>query len=98
MSMISFTNAFGCVKNQRDEKLILTNWRIGLDFFGFACRFRFFRENIIPMPFFGRKFLPSVDNEVGMGWLMCEADRQVTAREKLMEEKGFDGAPDFLQQ
>ncbi|KAK7184163.1 hypothetical protein DPSP01_001198 [Paraphaeosphaeria sporulosa] len=97
MSMISFTNAFGCVKNQRDEKLILTNWRIGLDFFGFVGRFRFFREKIIPMPYVGRYFLPSIDNELGMGWLMCEADRQVTAREKLVAEKGFDDTPDFLQ-
>jgi hypothetical protein len=30
--------------------------------------------------------------------LMCEADRQVTEREKLIAEKGFDGAPDFMQQ
>ena len=98
MSMISFGEAFGCVRNQRDEKLILTNWRIGLDFFGFACRFRFFREKVIPLPGVGRYFLPSMSNEVGMGWLMCEADRQVTAREKVLAEKGFDGPPDFLQQ
>jgi cytochrome P450 len=98
MSMISFTHAFGCVRNQRDEKLILTNWRIGLNFFGFACRFRFFRDTIIPMPFFGRYFLPSTDNEVGMGWLMCEADRQVTMREKIISEKPFQNSPDFLQQ
>ncbi|KAJ4301084.1 hypothetical protein N0V90_003174 [Kalmusia sp. IMI 367209] len=97
MSMISFTNAFGCVKNQRDEKLILTNWRIGLDFFGFVGRFRFFRERIIPMPSVGKWFLPSVDNELGMGWLMCEADRQVTAREQQIAEKGFEGEPDFMQ-
>ncbi|KAL1595729.1 hypothetical protein SLS60_009418 [Paraconiothyrium brasiliense] len=97
MSMISFTNAFGCVKNQRDEKLILTNWRIGLNFFGFVGRFRFFREKIIPMMFVGKYFLPSVDNEVGMGWLMSEADRQVTEREKLIAEKEFDGTPDFMQ-
>jgi hypothetical protein len=33
-----------------------------------------------------------------MGWLMCEADRQVSTREKLNEEKSFEGTPDFMQQ
>lgn len=98
MSMISFTHAFGCVKNQRDEKLILTNWRQGLDFFGFVGRCGFFRDQIMALPYVGPWFLPSTKNEMGMGWLMCEADRQVTAREKLNAEKDFEGEPDFLQQ
>lgn len=98
MSMISFTNAFGCVKNQRDEKDILTNWRKGLDFLGFAARFRFFRNVVLRLPVVGGWFLPSTSHDSGMGWLMCEADRQVSQREKLIEEQGFDGKPDFLQQ
>ena len=97
MSMISFTHAFGCVQNQRDEKDILQNWRHGLLWFGFATRFRFFRECIIPLPVVGLWFLPSVSNDRGMGWLMREADRQVTQRERLGDEKP-DGTPDFLQQ
>lgn len=97
MSMISFTNAFGCVENQRDEKEILTNWRKGLDFFGFVSRFRFFREHIIKLPVVGLWFLPSMSNDSGMGWLMCEADRQVSTREKQNAEKAFDGKPDFMQ-
>ncbi|KAI8943869.1 hypothetical protein NX059_001840 [Plenodomus lindquistii] len=97
MSMISFTNAFGCVKNQRDEKNILTNWRKGLDFFGFVGRFRFFRERIIKLPVIGLWLLPSMSNDSGMGWLMCEADRQVSTREKENEQNPFEGKPDFMQ-
>lgn len=98
MSMISFTTPFGCVQNQRDEKEILANWRKGLDFFGFVGRFRFFRDHIVKLPVVGLWFLPSVGNESGMGWLMCEADRQVTSREAQNAEKRFEGKPDFLQQ
>lgn len=98
MSMISFTKPFGCVNNQRDEKDILTNWRKGLDFFGFVGRFRFFRETVIKLPIVGLWFLPAISNESGMGWLMCEADRQVTTREKQNAEKQFEGKPDFMQQ
>jgi hypothetical protein len=98
MSMIAFGVPFGSVKNQRDEKDILGNWRKGLPFFGFAGRFRFFRENIIKLPIIGLMFLPSMSNTSGMGWLMCEADRQVSAREKQVKEKAPDGEPDFLQQ
>ncbi|ORY12071.1 cytochrome P450 [Clohesyomyces aquaticus] len=97
MSMISFTNPFGCVANQRDEKNILSNWRKGLDFFGFVGRFRFFRENIIKLPVVGLWFLPSMSNDSGMGWLMCEADRQVSTREEQNAEKPFSGKPDFMQ-
>jgi cytochrome P450 len=32
-----------------------------------------------------------------MGWLMCEADRQVSNREKQIAEKPFEGKPDFMQ-
>lgn len=99
MSMISFTEPFGCVTNQRDVKDILVNWRKGLDFFGFVGRFRFFRERVIKLPVVGLWFLPSMSNESGMGWLMCEADRQVTQREKVIRQEGFGGEePDFMQQ
>ncbi|KAF2475031.1 cytochrome P450 [Lindgomyces ingoldianus] len=97
MSMISFTEPFGCVDNQRDEKDILSNWRKGLDFFGFVGRFRFFREKIIKLPVVGLWFLPAISNDSGMGWLMCEADRQVSNRERQNAEKPFDGKPDFMQ-
>jgi cytochrome P450 len=98
MSMISFGTPFGSVENQRDEKNILGNWRKGLTFFGFVGRCRFFREKIMKLPKVGSWFLPSVSNGSGMGWLMCEADRQVSAREKQIEEYSFTASPDLLQQ
>ena len=76
MSMISFTNPFGCVQNQRDEKDILSNWRKGLDFFGFVGRFRFFREVIIKLPVVGLWFLPSMSNDSGMGMVLMFESRE----------------------
>ena len=98
MSMISFTEPFGCVKNQRDEKMILENWRKGLVFFGFAARFQFFRDTVLKIPALGNWFLPAFNPDHGNGWLMAEADRQVTRRETINSEKPFSGNPDFMQQ
>ncbi|KAF2032837.1 cytochrome P450 monooxygenase-like protein [Setomelanomma holmii] len=97
MSMVSFTDPFGAVKNQRDEKDILGNWRKGLTFFALLARFRFFREAIVKIPHVGKWFLPAISDDSGMGWLMCEAERQVSKREKQVEEKANTSKPDFLQ-
>ncbi|KAF2854574.1 cytochrome P450 monooxygenase-like protein [Plenodomus tracheiphilus IPT5] len=97
LSMISFTEPFGCVRNQRDEKGIMANWRKGLPFFGLAVRWHFFRVYILNIPVLGSWLLPATTKESGMGWLMCEADRQLTRREKQIAEKSFDGKPDFMQ-
>jgi cytochrome P450 len=99
LSMISFGEAFGCVKNQRDEKRIVENWRKGLYAFGFVTRWRFLRDVIIPRTALGKWLLPKAAEEDGMGWLMKEADRQVTERERMATEKGgCEGQKDFLQQ
>jgi hypothetical protein len=98
MSLISFGSPFGSVKNQRDERQILSNWRKGLTFFGFSARCRFFRDHILTLPTIGLWFLPTISDESGMGWLMREADRQVSTREAQNKDEAFDGAPDFLQQ
>lgn len=63
VSMIPFTDKFGCVKIQQDEKDILGNWRKGPYFFGFAGRFRFFKEHTVKLPVVGLWFLPSVSND-----------------------------------
>jgi hypothetical protein len=97
MSMVSFSKPFGCVQNQRDEKNMIANFRQGLTFFGFAGRFRFFRENILKSPKLAVWFLPAPDHTSGMGWLMSEADRQLTSRERQIDEKSWDGKPDLLQ-
>ncbi|KAH7067132.1 cytochrome P450 monooxygenase-like protein [Paraphoma chrysanthemicola] len=97
MSMVSFTEPFGSVKNQRDEKDILGNWRKGLRFFGLLGRFRFFRERIVKIPIIGLWFLPTVSDDSGMGFLMARAEQEVTARENQNEDKIVSGQPDFLQ-
>lgn len=101
MSMISFTEPFGCVETQSDVKDMLKNWRLGLTIFGFAGRFRFFRDVVLHLPVVNLWLLPSMSNDTGMGWLICEADRQVTGRERRnVDEKGEvdEGRKDFMQQ
>ena len=102
MSMVSFTTPFGCVERQEDVRDILKNWRLGLSFFGFAVRWRWFRDVVLQLPVVGLWFLPKVENGSGMGWLMCEADRQVCAREELNasgEKSASAETPkDFMQQ
>jgi hypothetical protein len=97
MTMLSFTEPWGFVENSRDEKEILSNWRKGLDFFGFVGRFTFFRTFVLRLPVINMWFLPKSSNDSGMGYLMCEAGRQVSQREKAISEKGFQGKPDLLQ-
>jgi hypothetical protein len=98
LGLIAFSRPFGSVANQRDEKDLLGNFRKGLAFFGFATRCHFFRETILNLPVVGSWLLPAPSNDSGMGWLIGEADRQISTREKQNAEKSFDGKPDFLQQ
>ena len=101
MSMVSFTTLFGCVERQEDVRDILKNWRLGLSFFGFASRWRWFRDVVLQLPVAGMWFLPKVESGSGMGWLMYEADRQVSVREEVNaadEKKGsLEGRKDFMQ-
>jgi hypothetical protein len=98
MTMLSFTEPWGFVKNSRDERGILASWRNGLDFFGFVGRFRFFRNYIMTVPGLNLWLLPKTSNESGMGWLMAQADRQVTEREKELQNGIYPDHPDFMQQ
>jgi hypothetical protein len=98
MTMLSFTEPWGFVKNSRDERGILTSWRKGLDFFGFVGRFRFFRSYVMTVPGLNLWLLPKTSNDSGMGWLMAQADREVTQREAALEQGIYGGRPDFMQQ
>ena len=98
MTMVSFTTPFGFVKNSRDEKLILTNWREGLDLFGFVGRFKFFQKYVMNMPGIGHLILPKITDPHGMGWLMGEAMRQISTREQENGKGIVPEKPDFLQQ
>lgn len=101
MSMVSFTTPFGCVERQEDVRDILKNWRLGLSFFGFTSRWRWFRDVVLQLPVAGMWFLPKIESGSGMGWLMYEADRQVSVREEVNaadEKKGsLEGRKDFMQ-
>ncbi|KAL1611014.1 hypothetical protein SLS59_000651 [Nothophoma quercina] len=100
MSMVSFTTPFGCVERQEDVRDILKNWRLGLSFFGFASRWRWFRDVALQLPVAGMWFLPKVESGSGMGWLMYEADRQVNVREEVNaaneKKESAEGRKDFM--
>jgi hypothetical protein len=98
MTMISFTNPWGFVKNGRDERDILKSWRQGLDLFGVAGRWNFCQKHILKLPGLGSLILPKTTDNGGMGWLVNQAVKQVQTREELNATKGFKGKPDFMQQ
>ena len=101
MSMVSFTTPFGCVERQEDVRDILKNWRLGLSFFGFTSRWRWFRDVVLQLPVAGMWFLPKIESGSGMGWLMYEADRQVSVREEVNaaneKKESAEGRKDFMQ-
>ncbi|KAI8251615.1 hypothetical protein K4K58_008676 [Colletotrichum sp. SAR11_239] len=97
MTMVSFTDPWGFVTNSRDERNMLASWRRGLFSFGFVNRFRWLRDRVTRV-WWGHFFLPSTSDDVGMGYLMAQADRQVSERERRMEEEAFtQEKPDFMQ-
>jgi hypothetical protein len=96
MTMISFNAPWGFVSNSRDERNILASWRQSLPFFGFAGRFRWFRETVLQSQLTA-KLLPVPDDQQGIGFLMSQAVNQLGEREKKIEQ-GFEmEKPDFLQ-
>jgi len=97
MTMLSFTEPWGFVKNSRDERGILASWRQGLDFFGFVGRFTFFRNYLMRVPVLNTFVLPKTADDTGMGYLMSEADKIVSKREVDMSNGMYLDKPDFLQ-
>ncbi|KAK1675572.1 cytochrome P450 [Colletotrichum godetiae] len=97
MTLVCFTNPWGFVDNSRDERNMLKSWREGLVFFGFAGRFRFFRDVILKGSL-SKYFLPGTSDDNGMGYLMRQADREVSGRGQRMSQEDFSQErPDFLQ-
>ncbi|OHF00696.1 cytochrome P450 17A1 [Colletotrichum orchidophilum] len=97
MTLVCFTNPWGFVDNSRDERNMLKSWREGLVFFGFAGRFRFFRDLVLKSSW-GQYFLPGTSDDNGMGYLMRQADREVSDREQHISQNSFSQErPDFLQ-
>ncbi|KAL3428258.1 cytochrome P450 monooxygenase [Phlyctema vagabunda] len=97
VTMIAFTESWGFVENSRDERGMLASWRNGLDFFGFAGRFRFFRERMMKTPGLNTWLLPRTSDHTGMGFLMSQADHHVTRREKELQDGIYIDRPDLLQ-
>ncbi|KAK6866397.1 cytochrome P450 [Apiospora arundinis] len=100
MAIVAFSEPWGFVKNSRDERRILESWRGGLDFFGIACRWRWFRRNILANDWLSGFFLPAGNEESGMGYLYAQADQQVSQREAKMAAEGkayHMERPDLLQ-
>jgi len=97
MTMVTFTDPWGFVKNNRDERGMLKSWREGLDFFGFVSRFTFFRMQIMRIPVLNIWLLPKGNAGSGMGYLMSQADKQVTEREEQLQNGIYPERPDFLQ-
>ena len=101
LTMLAFTDKWGFVENSRDERNYLKSWRQGLNHFGLAGRWRWYRQNILANDFLALYFLPKVGDKFGMGYLISHADQQVRRREKAIEAAGGDfqmEQPDFLQQ
>ena len=80
LTIAAFTDAWGFVQNDRDERGILANWLEGLDMIGFMGRSEFVREYILKNPLFSR-LLPKMSDESGMGYLMSKAQEQLNLRE-----------------
>lgn len=97
MTIFLFNQPWGFVKNSRDERALLQNWRKGLDFVGFTARFTFFRKHILNIPGIGALVLPKPDTKSGMGYLIFEADRAITEREDEISQGIYPEEPDFLQ-
>lgn len=98
LTLVAFSEAWGFVRNGRDEGQLLQSWREGLAFFGFGARSVWFRRNVLASPTLAPWFLPRTSDARGTGFLMKQADRVVTERERRIDEEGFaQDKPDFLQ-
>lgn len=100
--MVSFGKPWGFVGNSRDEYGILKSWRHGLTYFGFSSRFRFYRDVVLKNSVLSPWLIPSTDDDIGMGYLVQQADKQLKQREKDIEDFGDiytdDEKKDFMQQ
>ncbi|KAK3998181.1 Pisatin demethylase [Cladorrhinum sp. PSN332] len=99
MTMVSFSEPWGFVGNSRDERQLIQSFREGLRFFGFAGRFRWFREVVLKSPL-APCFLPKMSDKKGNGYLALQADLQVREWEKMIKEFGYNNMqeyPDYLQ-
>ncbi|KAM7198899.1 Pisatin demethylase [Naviculisporaceae sp. PSN 640] len=97
MALLCFGQPWGFIAKSRDERNILQSFRDGLVLFGFIGRWKGFRENVLHSPL-GKYILPAPTDEKGVGFLVGQADKLVTEREKKIKEENFSQEkPDFMQ-
>ncbi|KAI7779521.1 hypothetical protein LA080_000805 [Diaporthe eres] len=97
LTTIVFTQPWGFLANDRDERGLIRAWRDGLALFGLSQRWRFLREVILPSPL-GPHVLPRESDETGNGWLVTQANREIAERERRMEMgEPRPDPPDMLQ-
>ncbi|RYP88817.1 hypothetical protein DL769_000231 [Monosporascus sp. CRB-8-3] len=100
LTMLAFSEPWGFIRNSRDERAFLKSWREGLNYFGMAARWQWYRNAILKNALLAPYFLPNASDKFGMGYLIAHADDQVTRREKAIEAAGDDwkmDKPDLLQ-
>lgn len=100
MTTVLFTEGWGFVRNDRDERGMLQAWRDGVGLFGLAIRWRFLRDVVLASKL-KDYILPRLADDKGNGWLMTQGAREISNRHRQLqtsEEKG-DGVPfhDALQ-
>ncbi|KAK5659954.1 hypothetical protein OQA88_13419 [Cercophora sp. LCS_1] len=88
MAMVCFGEVWGFVESSRDQRGFPGSFREGLVLFGFVGRWRGFRETVIKSPL-AKYLVPKTGDERGMGFLVSQAGKLVTERERRIEEEGF---------
>lgn len=86
MTTVLFTQSWGFVKNDRDERGMLQAWRDGMGLFGLAVRWRFMREVILSSKL-KDYLLPKLSDEWGNGWLMAQGAREISDRHARLQQK-----------
>ncbi|KAK4175766.1 putative cytochrome P450 E-class, group I [Triangularia setosa] len=102
MTLLTFGKPWGFIAHDRDEKRLLSAFREGLPFFGFAARCNSFRELFLSSGLMRSLILPTVDDKHGNGYLASQARLAIVQREKeretehLLEEGGGYKVKDYL--
>lgn len=100
LTMVLFTDPWGFVKNDRDQRGMIRAWREGTALFGLAQRWRFMRKVIFSSRLLRHFILPKVSDDWGNGWLMKQGAREIADRKQVLSQEPLPSKPfkDALQQ
>lgn len=98
MTLVSFGEAWGFIKNERDEHGLSAAFNGAIDITDFFCRWTFLRETHQSIPFLMNFLLPSAKDKDGWGYLIGVAHKEVAKREKQFENGIQPESMDFTQQ